>query len=647
MPGPAVHYIIGQQLRNRISKSDSRYVNSEYYFDHSIISALNNYPTYLNVGTLGPDFLFFNIKDWPIVGEYLPVKEIIAGAKYLKMLENELERIFPVFGKIHEAKVIIEDEINKVGEGIIQSSPTLTRINQLINDIKAIIAVMKAIVTNGLKDLVSSNVNIFGLVTHPIQSCDKDYEKWWWFDILHYRRSGDFAKYLVQNAKDERLKAYSIGYLSHVTADTVGHPYVNNIVRGPFRTHGQRHKVVENFQDVNAFKTFYSKEFVTSGLCEEFTFKDAESLKRAASHQVPSEVQSIIDGLTPSFADKAMPEDLAALIAKASNEVYQENGKHIFGGGMSAEEVDTAYRLWLSWFTATTTETLLPKELPGMPTLSEDIRRIWEAFKEKMGQAYDALKDALSDITSSGFDFSFKGLANFLEKVGKAIQAAIAFATAIVQLLEEMLLLLPSQAVHYVLNQIYQALYVVYDYFRMSIALSGITFPTISHTKDPRVSHMLHPSIADGNNNQLQANWPYPAQGINFGTGLFRHLKQSAHLVYPPNYPESTTTVAAPSSYSLNGHNYFINKGIAMNDRELMQLALDPNYGMNNQQNFVHETLGNALVLTSKYYNLIEKGYAIPNLNLDADRGFAFSSWEGGACANKKLVMPVNVSVKK
>src|SRR5690606_3132157 len=102
MPGPAVHYIIGQQLRNRISKSDFRYINSDYYFDENIIKALNRYPTYLNVGTLGPDFLFFNLKDWPVIGGLTPVKQMIQGAKYLKELENELEHMFPVLKEVHE-----------------------------------------------------------------------------------------------------------------------------------------------------------------------------------------------------------------------------------------------------------------------------------------------------------------------------------------------------------------------------------------------------------------------------------------------------------------------------------------------------------------------------------------------------------------
>ena len=75
--------------------------------------------------------------------------------------------------------------------------------------------------------------------------------KWYWFDMLHYRKTGEFAKNLVAIAQSgtDRQRAYAYGYLSHITTDLVGHAYVNQIVGGPYRLHSQRHTVVENFMD--------------------------------------------------------------------------------------------------------------------------------------------------------------------------------------------------------------------------------------------------------------------------------------------------------------------------------------------------------------------------------------------------------------
>src|SRR5690606_5019043 len=173
----------------------------------------------------------------------------------LKKLENELERSFPIFGEIHSAKEKITEEINELGEAIINTSPTLQRIRFLLKDIESIIDLMGSTVDVGIKDLLSSNIDIFGMLNHPIQNCEGN-EKWWWFDILHYRRTGKFADYLYKHAQNDGQKAYALGYLSHVTADTVGHPYINTLVRGPYRNHPQRHKVIENFHDVSAFKHY-------------------------------------------------------------------------------------------------------------------------------------------------------------------------------------------------------------------------------------------------------------------------------------------------------------------------------------------------------------------------------------------------------
>ena len=47
--------------------------------------------------------------------------------------------------------------------------------------------------------------------------------------------------------------AYCPYTLIDVAADTVGHPYVNAISGGPYRSHAQRHKGSENYQDVFNF----------------------------------------------------------------------------------------------------------------------------------------------------------------------------------------------------------------------------------------------------------------------------------------------------------------------------------------------------------------------------------------------------------
>src|SRR5439155_17941975 len=79
---------------------------------------------------------------------------------------------------------------------------------------------------------------------------DRPRAEWFWADYLHYVRTGQFVNRLLQNSRNSNnpnLRAYALGYLTHYVTDVVGHPYVNQVVQGPWRVYWQRHHLVENF----------------------------------------------------------------------------------------------------------------------------------------------------------------------------------------------------------------------------------------------------------------------------------------------------------------------------------------------------------------------------------------------------------------
>jgi Zinc dependent phospholipase C len=83
---------------------------------------------------------------------------------------------------------------------------------------------------------------------------DKGYDEqaYFWSDMLHYRDTGQFARAIWRRAdqnNDDQQRAYALGYITHVATDVTGHPFVNAIAGGPFRTHWQRHHLVENHMD--------------------------------------------------------------------------------------------------------------------------------------------------------------------------------------------------------------------------------------------------------------------------------------------------------------------------------------------------------------------------------------------------------------
>lgn len=47
----------------------------------------------------------------------------------------------------------------------------------------------------------------------------------------------------------EQLFAYALGWICHVGTDVIAHSFVNEHCGGPFRTHWQRHHLIENHMD--------------------------------------------------------------------------------------------------------------------------------------------------------------------------------------------------------------------------------------------------------------------------------------------------------------------------------------------------------------------------------------------------------------
>ncbi|MEO5609640.1 MAG: zinc dependent phospholipase C family protein [Ornithinibacter sp.] len=86
-----------------------------------------------------------------------------------------------------------------------------------------------------------------------------------WSDMLHYRRTSQMAANLLVQARAqhkagaskqqyEQFLAYILGYVCHLGTDTIAHAFVNEQCGGPFRTHYQRHHVIENHMDAHNYR---------------------------------------------------------------------------------------------------------------------------------------------------------------------------------------------------------------------------------------------------------------------------------------------------------------------------------------------------------------------------------------------------------
>ena len=639
-----MHYVIGQLLSNPEMQLHQRAAaGPRAVLPPAVRKQLLNNPIAFNVGTLGPDFLFFNSDDWP------------AGLNKLgKMQDQMLDGIIDIRDKVGRAIPLVNRTVNlkKEAERAIEAgrdaSASFDQMQHVMGNLDALMDLVVSTLTTGLKDLATSHLNVFSLLGSPITNCDPN-DEWWWFDVLHYAKTGKFAERLLRNSKgNAQAHAYAVGYLSHVTADTVGHPYVNNVVRGPYRNHSQRHKVVENYQDVALYRDWFRKngprltpeqrgrlqdeEFVNSELARLFRYN------RDASHLPEREqlrrTDTIAAQLLPNAASVEMPDNIARLIAGAAGQTYGNS----FGAPINQHQVKNAYRRWYSWFAKSTTEGLLPRSLPGLPPLDETIREWFNELVDQLERTAEAWKDVFSGKPK----FSWKGVRNLFKKIGRAIAETARLAYELIDKINATIQAIPARVLDWGIKTLYQQFYKIYDLYRLSVSLNGFAFPATRHLTDPRVRHMIQPQqFSDAHNNALRkVHLAYPLQPVDFG-GAFRSAPQIAHLVYPPVDVENSQLTEAPNTYRHHGPDYYADGPVHFDRHTVERLATTPT--PLEKVEAEREALGNACQLTAAYYERFSEGQVLPDLNLDGDRGMAFPCWSVADCntgARKDQVTP-------
>lgn len=132
-----------------------------------------------------------------------------------------------------------------------------------------------------------------------------DYSEWWWMDMLHYRKTGEFASALRRVADRERspvMRDYAIGYLSHVAGDICGHPFINGLVHGPFRSHAYRHIVLEGLADTWLWDRVYRSDISESAMHKQIELGGAD---------LNSVVRQIRDALKETYKAPSIPDLLA------------------------------------------------------------------------------------------------------------------------------------------------------------------------------------------------------------------------------------------------------------------------------------------------------------------------------------------------
>lgn len=619
MPGTAMHHMIIERLKGFIEQNQAlgNIPAEDYQKLQDLLGDKKNWP-YLFLGSQGPDFLFFNTKDWDptaatIAKLYLDVSDFIADFK------KQLLAVVP------QPVLDALAALSELGDEVIQSSSTLTEITELFSDLNNVLEGLLAMIQEKAKEYITYSINPFDdVLTHPYRDGvdPNDADEWWYFDALHYRKTSKYAKALLNSttALNSPLALYALGHLSHVGADTVGHAYVNVNSGGPYRSQPQRHRVGENFQDV------FNYSLSASG-----AEKDINRSKLHALYNFN------FDGSADPDTDSRMPDDLANLIADSINATYQvdEDGDSDpdFGPSLSAADVKAAYRFWYRWWRSTTESSIIPK--PVRYSFSGEVREVFEQAVDNMGDIGDFLEDAV-DSTSNW------GILQILAILAALAIAAVMAALTIVDLVLGLITTLTVATIRALACLIYAQVYDAYQKFRLAVALTGLAYPMSEHISEQVMQQFTDPSRPDSTGRNAATLFDF--MPMPRWTPQEAEVLPEKHLIYPPirvspngdQHGERRHLLQAPVSYYDKHASFYGWGNIPLSPQIIDRLAelqeIPPG------QVDVEEStaqilargkygLGNGVTLTGELYNRWRTDRPIPDFNLDSDRGYGYLCW--------------------
>lgn len=300
MPGPFTHIYTERRVADFLAqgvdnggvsdsfvrKSDGNLLNQ---LDPGMLGGLSpavaskrmhDWPKFAALGAVGPDFFFF-LQDY--AQPEIPCDELMLAMSLMYWLDDQgrideweglLTIIEDVTGNAFVALLRFVIKVSKIWQAFVDKlneliGPILDAAGQLIDDLTGgLLTELGDLFTQLKNDLMTliaaealSGQDIFAFFALKMRT-GVDEKAFVWSDMTHYRLTSYVPRQLLEHAKTlaasndaldrehaEQLTAYALGWISHVATDTVAHSYVNEQAGGPFRTHFQRHHLVENHMD--------------------------------------------------------------------------------------------------------------------------------------------------------------------------------------------------------------------------------------------------------------------------------------------------------------------------------------------------------------------------------------------------------------
>jgi hypothetical protein len=224
-----------------------------------LFTVAHDHRNYLAAGALGPD-LFFLLPDYK--------GDIGSGVRAMVSFVLSTWKAFD--------EVVVSRWESSVAPALDEQTAIVNSLSGgMIGEIAAIQAVLAGSLANIAAGLGLQTTDVLGLMTSGTQTGYAD-STFFWSDMFHYRKTYQFARRLYANAlradvdrehggtstiakpADEpsrvpKQQAFALGWINHCATDVSAHPFTNAKCGGPYRTHWQRHHVIENHMDAMAY----------------------------------------------------------------------------------------------------------------------------------------------------------------------------------------------------------------------------------------------------------------------------------------------------------------------------------------------------------------------------------------------------------
>lgn len=239
------------------------------------------WPKFAALGAIGPD-LFFFLQDY--AQPAVPCDELMLAMSLLYWLDDQgrlddpwdglLAIIGDITGNAFVALLRFLIKLDKIWQKFLDAiddlvGPILDAAGQVIDDLTGgLLDELGDAFTTLKNDLLAfageeilSEADIFSWFSLKMRA-GYDEQSFLWSDMTHYRLTSRVPGRLLEHARamrasadaterehGDQLAAYALGWICHVGTDTTAHSFVNEQAGGPFRTHWQRHHLVENHLD--------------------------------------------------------------------------------------------------------------------------------------------------------------------------------------------------------------------------------------------------------------------------------------------------------------------------------------------------------------------------------------------------------------